>query len=78
MGSMSGQYTSERDGGIKYTYYASWEKKQDAIIWSAKVRRDGSLAGTPGGQILNADQIDMESAVRRLVETSIEERLGVQ
>lgn len=74
---MSGQYTTKR-GGINYTYDASWEKKQDAIIWSAKVRKDGDLAETPSGQILNADQIDLESTVRQLVETSIEERSEVQ
>jgi hypothetical protein len=78
VGAISGKYTTQRDEGITYTYEASWEVFGDRATWSAKVRREGDFAGTPNGEILNTRGIDLAVAVRRLVETSIEIRAGVE
>src|SRR5439155_9260047 len=51
MGRIAGRYTSRRDGGLTYTYDAKWQDAGEGIIWSATVRREGELAGTPSGQI---------------------------
>jgi hypothetical protein len=78
MGRIAGRYTSRRDGGLTYTYDARWQEAGEGIIWSATVRRDGELAGTPSGQIRHVGGARLADEVRRLVETAIEIRTGVK
>jgi hypothetical protein len=74
-------YTTERDGGVEYQYDATWERFGNSVTWSARVRRrQGESFSVIDGQF-NLGQspgaVDVEAAVRRLVETSIEDRVGV-
>lgn len=78
MNQISGKYTTKRDGGIEYSYEASWTVTGNSAIWNAKVRRGHDFSGTPGGTVLNVKGIDMASNVRSLVEASIESRLQIQ
>jgi hypothetical protein len=78
MGRIAGRYTSRRDAGLTYTYDARWQEAGEGIIWSASVRRDGELAGTPSGQIRHVAGVRLADEVRRLVETAIEIRAGVK
>jgi hypothetical protein len=74
----SGTYTTERDGGLAYQYDAIWHRNGATVTWSARVRRDGESFSVIDGQInLAIGVIDPEAAVRRLVESSIEQRVGV-
>jgi hypothetical protein len=75
---IAGRYTTRRDGGLAYTYDARWQEAGEGIIWSATVRRDGELAGTPSGQIRHIAGAQLADEVRRLVETAIEIRTAVK
>ncbi len=77
MNEVKGNYTTQRDGGIAYTYEATWAQTEQGAMWNSKVRRDGQLAGTPNGQIVSTHNVPLEELVKRLVETSIEIRAGV-
>lgn len=75
---MTGEYTTKRDGGVKYTYEATWfVMPNGSAAWNAKVSKDGNLVGMPNGSILNTVGVTMEPYVRSLVETSIEIRAGI-
>jgi hypothetical protein len=78
MGRIAGRYTTQRDGGLTYTYEATWQDAGEGIIWSVTVKRDAELAGTPSGQIRNAAGIRLADEVRRLVETAIEIGAGLK
>jgi hypothetical protein len=77
MNSITGKYTTKRDGGIEYTYEASWTQHGNEAAWDAKVRRDGQWAGHPDGRILDTKGLDLTGVVTRLVETTIEIGAGV-
>jgi hypothetical protein len=75
---IAGRYTTRRDDGLTYTYDARWQEAGEGIIWSASVRRDDELAGTPSGQIRNTAGVRLADEIRRLVETAIEIKAGVK
>ena len=78
MARVAGSYTTQRDGGLTYTYEATWHETGDGIVWSAKVRRSGESAGAPSGQIRKTVDTPVEAEVRRVVETAIETRASVK
>jgi hypothetical protein len=78
MGRIAGRYTTLRDGGLTYTYDASWQSAGEGIIWSATVKRAGELAGAPNGQVRHPAGVRLADEVTRLVETAIETRAGVK
>jgi hypothetical protein len=78
MARVAGSYTTQRDGGLTYTYEATWHETGDGIVWSAKVRRSGESAGAPSGQIRKTVSTPVEAEVRRVVETAIETRASVK
>jgi len=78
MARVAGSYTTQRDGGLTYTYEATWHETGDGIVWSAKVRRSGESAGAPSGQIRKTVGTPVEVEVRRVVETAIETRASVK
>lgn len=78
MARVAGSYTTQRDGGLTYTYEATWHETGDGIVWSAKVRRSGESAGAPSGQIRKTVGTPVEAEVRRVVETAIETRASVK
>jgi hypothetical protein len=78
MGRIAGRYTTQRDGGLSYTYDATWQEAGDGIIWSVSVKRDDELAGKPSGQIRHIAGVQLADEVRRLVENAIEIRAGVK
>jgi hypothetical protein len=73
---ISGKYTTKRDGGIAYTYEATWHRANEAFAWDAKVKRDGQLVGTPNGQLILMAGDDLAETVAALVCDSIEHRVG--
>jgi hypothetical protein len=75
---VAGSYTTQRDGGLTYTYEATWHETGDGIVWSAKVRRSGESAGAPSGQRRKTVGTPVEAEVRRVVETAIETRASVK
>jgi hypothetical protein len=77
MGRIGGSYTTQRDGGMTYSYEATWHESGDGIVWSAKVKHGAEYAGAPSGQIRKTGG-PIESEVRRVVETAIETRAGVK
>jgi hypothetical protein len=78
MARIAGSYTTQRDGGLTYTYEATWHESGDGVVWSARVRRGGESAGAPSGQIRKSVGIPIEREVRRVVEKAIETRAGVK
>jgi hypothetical protein len=77
MNSITDKYITKRDGGIEYTYELNWTQHGNEATWEAKVRRDGQLAGHPDGHILDTKGLDLRGAVVCLMETTIEDRAGV-
>lgn len=77
MSRIAGRYTTRRDGGIGYSYDATWQEAAAGVIWSATVKRGGEFAGAPNGQIRHTFGIKLADEVKRLVEESIERKLGV-
>ena len=76
-GRIAGRYTTDRDGGISYTYVASWHEAANGVVWSATVKRDQALVGAPGGQLRHVAGVKLADEVRRLVELAIEKRAGI-
>jgi hypothetical protein len=77
---LKGKYTTKRDGGLEYTYEAESGmvgQAQRDWHWVAKVRRNGHLAGTPSGMVKNAKSFVEDPMLRRMVESAIEDRVGV-
>lgn len=78
MSAASGTYTTTRDGHLRYQYDATWDRSGTTVLWSARVRREGESFSVIDGQInLGPGVVDVEAAVRNLVEHSIEHRIGV-
>ena len=79
MRTVSGKYTTRRDGGIEYAYEATWELAEgDWIVWSAEVTRNGAPAGRTRGQVMRPASTDMDAVVRDLVCEAIERRAGLR
>ena len=79
MGTASGKYRTDRDGGVQYEYDATWDLSGSTLVWSARVRPAGERATVIDGQVnlgQHSAAIDLAAAVRCLVETSIEYRLA--
>lgn len=72
-GRISGRYTTRLEGRM-YSYEATWREAGDGIIWSAALKRDNQLIGTPSGQIRTAVGVNLADEVRRVVESAIEAR----
>ena len=72
-GRIAGRYTTQLKG-CAYTYEATWREAGDGVIWSATLKRDDQLIGTPTGQIRAAGGVNLNDEVRRLVESAIEAR----
>jgi hypothetical protein len=78
VGTVSAQYTRLRGERIEYLYDATWERHEDMLIWSARVRCDGFAAGVIDGQInIGPGHLDLGAAVCRLVERRIERGEGL-
>jgi hypothetical protein len=74
----SAEYTTQRNGGLTYSYEATWARAGTRIIWSAIVTRNGEFKGQPNGTIQNAMELDPVPAVKALVEHSIENLFQVE
>src|ERR1044071_2710920 len=72
-GRIAGRYTTQLKG-CAYTYEATWREAGDGVIWSATLKRDDQVIGTPTGQIRAAGGVNLNDEVRRLVESAIEAR----
>jgi hypothetical protein len=68
----TGEYTTQRHGGLTYSYDATWTRSGTRIIWSATVSRNGEHKGQPSGTIQSAIELEPVAAVTALVEYSIE------
>lgn len=77
-GKCSGSYTTKRDGGVNYTWEASWTQSRGAVVWNSTVKRDGEVAGAPGGSVSMLPPYEPEPTIRMLVERAIEQRAGVR
>jgi hypothetical protein len=71
MGRIAGRYTANRDGRT-YGFDATWQEAGEGVIWSATVKRDRALVGTPTGQIRHIAGVNIAHEVRRRVEVAIE------
>ena len=76
---VSGKYKTERDGGLQYSYVATWETTAGGVTWTATVRRDGALTGTPLGTVFarHVEGIGYARFIEALVVASIEQQTGV-
>jgi len=74
-GTLSASFTVPRG---EYAYDAIWERRKDLLIWSARVQRSDRPARTIDGRInIGPGRVDLEAAVRQLVEGRIARREGV-
>jgi hypothetical protein len=73
---ISGTYVTNR-GGITYAYDGFWAEVEKKVRWDAKVRRDGTLVGSPSGVIEDVPRnTDIDALVRTNIETSIEDKIN--
>jgi hypothetical protein len=70
---IKGVYKTRRDGGVLYTYHASWNFSHTEVRWSGMVWRSGQLAGTPSGRLDLSDREAAALVIRELMESSIEQ-----
>ena len=62
----------------EYAYDALWERRKNTLIWSARVQRSGRPARVINGRVnIGPGRVDLEAAVRQLVEGRIARREGV-
>jgi len=62
----------------EYAYDAIWERRKDTLIWSARVQGGGRPARVIDGRTdIGPGRVDLEAAVRRLVEGRITRGEGV-
>ena len=64
-----GEYKTQRDGGLLYSYAATWIRRFKDVAWRAKVRQNGKPVGELVGRIVNAPS---DTEVSALVQTQIE------
>lgn len=68
---ISGTYKTSRDGGLDYSYIATWEITVLGLAWQAGITRDGKTVGTPGGIFWN-DDMDHAAHLHRVIGRYIE------
>jgi hypothetical protein len=73
----TGTYTTTRDGGLTYTYEASWRVFGKNATWHGKVLHQGKIVASPSGQIWNVGAADLTDQVQRQVELTIERRAAL-
>lgn len=73
-----GEYTTDRDGGRQYTYDGNWELHSRIVSWTARVRSVDNGPWVIDGTINVTQDGDYTAPVLRLVESSIECRVGVE
>jgi hypothetical protein len=69
---MTGKYKTRRDGGIVYSYTATWTEGKNVIGWASIIRCAGDLKGSPSGTISLAPGASLQEAVQSAVESWIE------
>lgn len=75
MRTIRGEYTTKRDGGITYSYEASWHMTEgDWIFWTLEARIGARLAGRSSGQVMRPGSPDVDAFIRDLVCEAIEHR----
>jgi hypothetical protein len=76
---VSGEYTTQRDTGLRYAYAGSWWWVENQfVIWQVKVWEASVLKGELDGRILNPPKDHIRAVVRGMIEQSLEsgERIG--
>ena len=75
--SISGEYTTQRDGGIRYAYHGSWWTEDDFVVWRVQVWQEGVVKGEPDGRILSPPKIHIRAVVTAMIEQSIENGVAI-
>jgi hypothetical protein len=79
---MSGQvdkiYKTKRDGGLVYSFHASWTAVPGGINWRAKVVHDRKVAGTPSGFVTGPAGADFPEALEKILIHYIERQIDVR
>ena len=75
---IDGSYKTTRDGGLLYSYQASWVEVTSGVDWQATVMRDKLTAGTPSGHIGEPVGPDIASVIKKLLNHYIERQIGVR
>lgn len=74
---ISGTYKTTRDGGLDYSYSATWEITPLGLEWSAEIIRNGEQAGRPRGIFWNGE-MDHAAHLHRVIGRYIENRWLVE
>jgi len=70
----TGDYVTERDGGINYFYAVAWHRQHDTIVWEATVERKGVSPRVVQGTIQTAgEDSDVEAVVKESIHQTIEQ-----
>lgn len=75
MPTIRGTYKAKRDGQT-YGYEVAWQAGSARVSWHAKVRLGDTIVALPSGAVPAAP--DVAEAVRRDVETAIEQRISME
>ena len=63
-------------GGATYAYDGFWKKVERQVQWNAKVRKGGSVVGTPSGVLENLHRdADVDRLVKRSIEAAIDDKI---
>jgi hypothetical protein len=74
----AGEYTTRRDGGIRYAYGGSWWVDGVEVVWKARVWQDGVLKGEPDGRLPGPSDGSTKEIVKLLAEKAIERGSGLE
>jgi hypothetical protein len=69
---ISGEYTTQRDAGLRYAYAGSWWVENHFVIWQVKVWEDGVFKGELDGRIVDPPKDHVVAVVKGMIEKSIE------
>jgi hypothetical protein len=70
---VSGEYTTQRNTGIRYAYAGSWWWVENQfVIWQVKVWEASVLKGELDGRIVNPPKDHIRTDVKGMIEKSIE------
>jgi hypothetical protein len=79
---MSGQldriYKTKRDGGLTYSFHATWAPVPGGVNWKATVVHDRKVAGTPSGFVTGPAGPDFAEALEKILRHYIERQIDVR
>jgi hypothetical protein len=73
-----GIYKTRRDGGLLYTFHATWRETGRGINWRSTVVYQRKVAGSPFGYLNGPSKPETQAAIEKRIVDHIERQIGVR